>query len=240
MDQRIQASKEHFDITQIYLGKLYDIRVRCEIIAKRFTQLENIDILDLGCGNGTLSLQFQDRAANITLVDVSENMLSEAKRNIDPQYAHKVQCIQSDIDSFNPDKKYDLVIGSGILAHVPSLDSAIEKISLCMKQQGTCFIQITDHSQILSKINLLYNHLLDFVFQNFRYKRNIFHKNDILLYFQKHGLKLISEDQYSLVFPFAKSLFSDPFLYHFTKSTAENPILSKLGSDFMLQFVKSE
>jgi hypothetical protein len=87
---------------------------------------------------------------------------------------------------------------------------------------------------------LFYNHLLDIVFQNFSYKRNIFYKSDILLYFQKHGLKLLTEDQYSLVFPLAKSIFPDQTLYNFTKSTAKNPILSKLGADFMLQFTKEK
>jgi len=238
MDKKALASKRHFENTRVYLDKDFDIQIRCELIAEQLKFAQELELLDLGCGNGALSLQFQAQAKKLTLVDITENMLVEAKKNVIKDHQHKISFIQSDIDSFNSEDKFDVVICSGILAHVPSVNSAIQKIHSCLKPNGLCFVQITDSDQFLSKINSIYNYFLDVVFKNFRYKKNIFTLQEILGKFEEQQFQFKDKTQYSLVLPLMKSIFSNQTLYRYSKYVLAHRFLSNHGSDFMLTFRK--
>lgn len=77
-----------------------------------------INVLDLGCGTGTISKAISEQYPNakITLVDISENMLKIAEKKIGSQFIYKSHCI--DFYELNLEEKYDVVASSLALHHL--------------------------------------------------------------------------------------------------------------------------
>lgn len=73
--------------------------------------LEGLSILDLGCGFGTfVSFCLQKGAANVSGIDISQNMISEAKDRIkDPRASFTVTPVE---DFEAGEASFDLVVSS--------------------------------------------------------------------------------------------------------------------------------
>ena len=77
--------------------------------------LDNIDksevknILDMAAGQGRHALIFAKKGYSVTAVDLSENLLSIAKRNAEKKNLN-VSFVHSDIRLFEPHKSYDLIL----------------------------------------------------------------------------------------------------------------------------------
>jgi 2-polyprenyl-3-methyl-5-hydroxy-6-metoxy-1,4-benzoquinol methylase len=81
----------------------------------------NLEVLDYGCGRGTLGLGLAARGARVTGVDISEKYISEANQ------AARANGLTADQACFHagdghrtglPDDAFDLVVGEGILHHL--------------------------------------------------------------------------------------------------------------------------
>ena len=58
--------------------------------------VEGVDrslILDIGCGDGSLSLPLLDDRSRLTLLDFSEGMLERARQNIPPGMNTRVEIV---------------------------------------------------------------------------------------------------------------------------------------------------
>jgi demethylmenaquinone methyltransferase/2-methoxy-6-polyprenyl-1,4-benzoquinol methylase len=74
------------------------------------------DLLELACGPGTWTVELARRAASVTAVDASPEMLELAASK--PGSAG-VRFIQADLFQFAPDRRYDAVFFGFWLSHVP-------------------------------------------------------------------------------------------------------------------------
>lgn len=150
-DSDISASKQHvekvksFFDTPEYLSNQAQIDIRKIITRKLLEDFSPTNILDLGCGNGSISTQFLTDSTRIVMVDLSEKMLSIAKAKIPPQWSANVQFIQSDLASLRPFPRFDLVLCIGVLAHLPSISKCIAAAASFLRTGGCCVLQITDH-----------------------------------------------------------------------------------------------
>lgn len=115
-----------------------------ELIPKYLAELEKFPInsvLDLGCGNGRLSLEFAKKGIKVTGIDKINKGISN----------ENFKFIQEDIKNFKYDKKYDLIISSLIL-HFFKKEGAIKIIEemknnteyegfnflICMSNEDDC------------------------------------------------------------------------------------------------------
>ncbi|MCD4736099.1 MAG: class I SAM-dependent methyltransferase [Bacteroidales bacterium] len=228
----------HFNNVEQYLRQRFDIRVRAEIVRELTGKLENVDIIDLGCGDGSVSIQFQSATNHITLVDISENMLEKANLNIKPEYSKNIKCIKSDVSSFVPPKKYDVVIGLGLLAHVNCIHGTLRAMSGLLKENGLCIIQLTDKTQLLSKILNFYNKILDKISGQFGYARNRLSVEEVTTLTARYGLKYVDSIQYSLTLPGMISLVPDKLMYQYHSYIRKSSLFSRFGSDFIMSFRK--
>ena len=238
MVSKIDKVYTHFNEVDKYLHQGFDIKVRGEIVNELMGAPCDIDIIDFGCGDGSISLQFQSKNNKITLVDISENMLNRARLNMDPKYSDSIEFVLTDADSFFCNKQYDLVLGIGLLAHVDSITKTIESFVNMLKPEGYCLIQITDDSQLFSKFLKIYNSLLDRITGQFGYIRNPLSFSKIVSIAENCGLKYVDARQYSLTLPGFTSLLPDGIMYKYHSFIRNNSFLSSFGTDFIIKFQK--
>lgn len=120
-----------------------------------------LDVLEIGCGTGVLSLMISPYVRSLTGVDVAEGMISAMKlklskpenssnNNILPVHAMledpNDERIQSDplqpSEKAAKPRKFDLVISHLVLHHIPSLEDILRTMYGCLKSGG--IIALTD------------------------------------------------------------------------------------------------
>lgn len=96
------------------------------------TNIDNLNILDLGCGTGLAGKLFRPLAKKLIGIDLSEKMLSIAKqKNI------YNELLQGDInESIKKYTELDLVIAAEILVYVGNLDKIFMQLTTVLKAGG--------------------------------------------------------------------------------------------------------
>lgn len=80
-----------------------------ELITKSLNLRANTSVLDMACGAGRHAVSFAKLGFKVTAVDLSQRLISEAKKNAD-QEGVALDFILSDILEYETDKKFDLVV----------------------------------------------------------------------------------------------------------------------------------
>jgi ubiquinone/menaquinone biosynthesis C-methylase UbiE len=162
-----------------------------------------LDIADLGCGSGTLSLQFLPAAKSVLLVDRSEEMLDAARRNTDPSFADRVRYVSADLTSFELTEKFDVVLCIGVLAHVPDVERTLDLVVGATKPGGRCAIQLTDQDQRLLHWFHRYGRLRSRFGSSDRrgYTTNQMSVDSIREECERRGLRFEALRRYGLLFP---------------------------------------
>ncbi|MFX0106264.1 MAG: methyltransferase domain-containing protein [Candidatus Hodarchaeota archaeon] len=123
--EKMEQIKDTFENAAIGFEKLivklvpfYDEMVKDLILIIPFEKNKKIDVIDLGCGTGTLSLKIKKLFPNaqITCMDMTKNMLELAKIKLS-EYEN-IEYILENFYTFNFNKKYDLAISSLALHHL--------------------------------------------------------------------------------------------------------------------------
>ena len=101
--------------------------------------LNNIKILDIGCGGGLLSEPMSRLGAQVSGIDASEKNISIAKlhakkNNLNIDY----KCISP--ENFNIKNKFDVILNMEIIEHVDNINFFLESCSKLLKKNGIMFI----------------------------------------------------------------------------------------------------
>ncbi len=216
-----QQVRAFFDTPEKYLDRReFDIRIRVETV-QEFTRGVTFEhILDIGCGNGAISLPLLTRCQcqHLTLMDISANMLALARENITPDLRNKVEFINENLMSFNFDPQgYDLVLCLGVLAHVDSPEAVIAKISGLLKPGGTLILEVTDSYHPVGRAIAVYHRLLNFI-RPTTYNLNRVRIADIIRTCLKCRLIPSAFYRYSLPPPGSHRVFSQNTLYRITRA----------------------
>lgn len=134
-----------------YLAGSHVPRARLELVRSLVGSQRGARILDLGCGDGSVSLAFVEEAREITLVDASPGMLGVARAAIPEAHRAKVRCVETAVERFEPEGSYDLVLCLGLLAHVPSVKGVIDLLGRVLAPDGRAAVQFTDWDRLLGR-----------------------------------------------------------------------------------------
>lgn len=96
----------------------YSEMVNALVLSISFEKETPINVLDLGCGTGTISKAILEKypKAKFTIVDISQNMLKIAEKKIGSKSIYQNHCI--DFYELNLVEKYDVVASSLALHHL--------------------------------------------------------------------------------------------------------------------------
>jgi len=194
-------------------------------------RVDQASMLDAGCGDGTISLQFIQQLDQLTLVDISENMLEVARGQVPAVYAHKVTYHQADFLNWEPDTQYDLVFCIGVLAWVESLENAILQLTKLVKTGGYVVIQFTDNRQVLGRAQYALNRARH-RFKGTVTTLNSLNREAVIRLSQSH-FTLVEQVTYSLLPP-GLGFLPDNWLFRLDLVTLRYPGIGQFGSERLM------
>lgn len=184
-----------FFATAAYLDKNPILPIRAALVGELLAGVRDGWILDLGCGDGSISLPLLRHGNRLTLVDLSQTMLDRAKASAPSGAA--VTFVQEDILAYLPERPYDAVLCLGVAAHVSSIERLFARASDAVRNGGVCVLQATDDSQPFGRLRKQYYRV--------RYARrggrNETTLDDIIDLASRHELEIRTVRRYGLDLP---------------------------------------
>jgi 2-polyprenyl-6-hydroxyphenyl methylase / 3-demethylubiquinone-9 3-methyltransferase len=101
--------------------------------------LDNINILDIGCGGGLLSEPMTRLGANVTGIDASNKNISIAKLHAKKNKL-KINYLCSSPEKLKIQKKFDVILNMEIVEHVEDINFFINSCSKLLKKNGLMFV----------------------------------------------------------------------------------------------------
>jgi len=191
--------KEVFENPRRYFGgRQYDVKIRTETVKSLAAGLQYRRVLDIGCGDGSISLPLVGPQTSFTLLDLSENMLSAARANVPREFAGNVEILHQDFmtASLCPES-FDLIICIGVMAHMVAPEEFVGRIAALLKQGGSLIIEFTDAFSLAGRTSRFFRALRELIAPA-RYPVNLFSYAQAFQLVNRYGLQLISQFRYGL------------------------------------------
>ena len=237
MSPTVEGVKAHFSQPELYLSNRFQIVVRSEIVKTLAPDTTDAHILDLGCGDGSLSHPLLPSAAQLTCVDLSQPMLRLCWNRTPPALRERVSLVEADFLTHRFERQFDLVLCVGVLAHVPSVEQAIRRVAELCQAGGCCLIELTDHAAAWGRMSNTYARL----HRRFRpahgYETNAVTMAQVCSLAAQYGLAFREERRYSLMLPGMRRM-PQRWLTTWLRATAQNRLLARFGSEVIVRFEK--
>ena len=105
-----------------------------------FTPLENLSVLDVGCGGGILSEPLCRMGGMVTGIDVTEKLINVANLHAQ-QGGLSIDYRHTSAETLAENgEQFDVVICSEVIEHVPNPQSLVSTLSKVLKPNGILFI----------------------------------------------------------------------------------------------------
>lgn len=105
---------------------------------------KNMEILEVGCGAGYMSLELARYGHNVTGIDISKESIKIAKKmkkeNPYTENMGKLNYYVSGLFEFTPKKKFDVICFFLVLHHFNNLEKVMKKVSNLLKENGMIIV----------------------------------------------------------------------------------------------------
>ena len=112
----------------------------CQAVEKQFDAPSDKEILDFGGGTGLLALPLAKQAKFVTLVDISEKMLQQARLKAEQQESKNIQFLEQDLLANPLEQEFDLIVVCRVLHHMPDFDATLSLFHQHLKEDGQLFL----------------------------------------------------------------------------------------------------
>ena len=97
--------------------------------------LENLNILDIGCGGGLISEPMARLGANVTGIDASAKNIKVASLHSKKSNL-KIKYINASPEKMGEKEKFDIILNLEIVEHVDNIDLYIQSCKNLLKKMG--------------------------------------------------------------------------------------------------------
>ena len=112
----------------------------CQAVEAQIDFLPDKAILDFGGGTGLLALPLAKQAKSVTLVDISEKMLEQARLKAEQQDIKNIQFLEQDLLANPLEQQFDLIVVSRVLHHMPDLDATLAMFYHHLRENGQVLV----------------------------------------------------------------------------------------------------
>lgn len=215
------------------------IIIRSNIVKKFLGDVTNVRILDIGCGDGSLSLQFLSDSNHLTLVDISDNMLARVKDKVPERMAANIRLVNDSFEAIKDTEQFDIILCVGVIAHVPVVNALFAKIAAVLKPNGILIIETTPNPYPMGKLLFPYYFLRSLIVgQAPKYNKNRLKVAELMTYANSMSLQCLHTVRYSFPLP-GMSHWPQSLKLRYTLFTLNNSLVSRFGSEHIFLFKKN-
>ena len=127
------SSQNKKNINQIFHTKNKFLTEKLKLLPKMF---ENSELLDLGCGSGQNTINYDWSGAKCTLVDYDKNSTFLTRKLFTKYAKNKFRVINKDLFKFKSKKKFNFVILNAVAHHTSDTIKAIQHAISFLKKDG--------------------------------------------------------------------------------------------------------
>nr|WP_166181095.1 class I SAM-dependent methyltransferase [Altererythrobacter segetis] len=142
---RETRAQTYFSKPARYLRRNHRVKLRAELVADILGDTAGKRIIDLGCGDGSISEALH---GSLTLVDSSPGMIEVARR----RFGKRARYVCADLHAVEPEA-HDIALCIGVLAHVDDTARTLDAAYRSLRPGGLLILQLSDHSQAVGQLN---------------------------------------------------------------------------------------
>ena len=136
MEHHFNHKAESFDSPKnIFIADL----IRQEV-EKQIVDFSDKCILDFDGGTGLVSLPLATQSKSVTLVDISDKMLDQARLKVEKQAIDNVYLLQQDLLTNPLNQLFDIIVVSRVLHHMPNVEKTLAMFRNHLVEDGQLFI----------------------------------------------------------------------------------------------------
>jgi ubiquinone/menaquinone biosynthesis C-methylase UbiE len=216
---KVNSVRRVFEAPERYLnGSGFNIRIRRETVLAMVGGARYDNILDIGCGNGSISLPLLRPDNRISLADISSRMIAIARSNVPASLAGNVQFVNDDFMTAELEPRtYDLIVCLGVLAHVDSPAASLARIAALLRPGGRLILEFTDAFHVSGRPRVLYHRLLN-LWRPQPYALNLLSRRTMDRLLASNDLKIAATYRYSLWLPRLGTVLSQDQLYRLVRA----------------------
>jgi ubiquinone/menaquinone biosynthesis C-methylase UbiE len=197
--------------------RAFDIRIRVETVQQMLNVAAPKRVLDIGCGDGSISLPLLTEKTTVTLLDLSAKMLSLAQSRTPVDLRHNVTLVNEDFmrAPLEPGS-FDVILCLGVLAHVEHPETLIAKIAASLKPDGVAVVEYTDATHFASRTVAM----VDWLWTRFRpapYRLQQITCAGVRNLFSRHRLDEQTTFRYAAPLPGIHRLLSQSTMYRLSR-----------------------
>ncbi|MGE5473866.1 MAG: class I SAM-dependent methyltransferase [Ignavibacteriales bacterium] len=148
-DTLITSFINEYEIEEGYWKRSEDYIIRLmKKYIKDYIPSSNRVLMDAGCGIGRLIPVFEKMFSKIYAVEPDNKRFLDTKKTLDLfQLNSKVECINTPIREVTTNQKFDIIICSHVIQHIPisEVETTIKKFNKLIAEDGILFI-LTSYS----------------------------------------------------------------------------------------------
>lgn len=232
-----ESVRRYFSRPDEYLAKDFGVRIRAEIVGDALRDVPACGVLDVGCGDGRVSLPLLSRGHHVSFLDSSPAMLIRARRHA---AAHTDRCefIEGSIDQLPPLRRFGIVICTGVMAHVDSTREMLAAIARRAAPGARVLVQITDAGSWIGALSGRYLAWRERRYPAYGYNIKPLTLSELVSEASGVGLEARTVFRYSLTLPGMIRLLPNWLLYKLTSLSRRRPF-NRIGGEVIVFFVKS-